>query len=293
MPLVLADRVKETTTSTGTGTITLAGAVTGFQSFAAVGDGNTTYYTIAGQANSEWEVGIGTYTASGTTLSRDTVLASSVGAPSRTSFSAGTKDVFVTYPAERSVYSGATDTLELPAPGSTGNLLTSNGTAWTSAAAPAAVPAGTAMLFYQAAAPTGWTQVTTQNNKALRVVSGTGGGTGGSVAFTTAFASQAVSGSVSITGISGSAGATTLTTPQIPSHRHGVSLAPGPSNLAGLQTNYGGFPNRTYYPQVVSDTGGGGSHNHPFSFSSGSASFSGTAIDLAVQYIDVIIATKN
>jgi len=104
MPLVLADRVKETTTTTGTGTVTLAGAATGFQSFAVVGNGNTTYYTIAGQNTSEWEVGIGTYTASGTTLSRDTVLASSAGAPTKTNFSAGTKDVFVTYTAARSVY---------------------------------------------------------------------------------------------------------------------------------------------------------------------------------------------
>lgn len=104
MPLVLADRVKETTTTAGTGTITLAGAATGFQSFAVVGNGNTTYYTIAGQNTSEWEVGIGTYTASGTTLSRDTVLASSAGAPTKTNFSAGTKDVFITYPAGRSVY---------------------------------------------------------------------------------------------------------------------------------------------------------------------------------------------
>lgn len=103
MPLVLADRVRETTTTTGTGTVTLAGAVSGFQSFAAVGDGNTTYYTISGQGNSEWEVGIGTYTASGTTLSRDTVLASSAGAPTKTTFSSGTKDVFVTYTAARSV----------------------------------------------------------------------------------------------------------------------------------------------------------------------------------------------
>ena len=103
MPLVLADRVRETTTTTGTGTVTLAGAVSGFQSFSAIGNGNTTYYTIAGQGTSEWEVGIGTYTASGTTLSRDTVLASSAGAPTKTNFSAGTKDVFVTYAAARSV----------------------------------------------------------------------------------------------------------------------------------------------------------------------------------------------
>jgi hypothetical protein len=104
MPLVVADRVRETTTTVGTGTITLAGAVTGFQTFAAIGNGNTTYYTIAGQGTSQWEVGIGTYTASGTLLSRDIVLASSAGAPTKTTFSAGTKDVFVTYPASKSVY---------------------------------------------------------------------------------------------------------------------------------------------------------------------------------------------
>lgn len=102
MALVLKDRVKETTTTTGTGTITLAGAVTGFQSFSVIGNANTTYYCIAGQGTSEWEVGIGTYTSSGTTLSRDTVLASS-NAGAAVNFSAGTKDVFVTYPAGRSV----------------------------------------------------------------------------------------------------------------------------------------------------------------------------------------------
>jgi hypothetical protein len=114
MPLVLADRVKETTTTTGTGTITLDGAAMGFQSFAVVGDGNTTYYTIAGQGTSDWEVGIGTYTASGTTLSRDTVLASSAGAPTKTSFAPGTKDVFVTYPAGRSVFEDAAEDVSLP-----------------------------------------------------------------------------------------------------------------------------------------------------------------------------------
>ena len=102
MPLVVADRVRETTTTTGTGTITLAGAVTGFQSFSVIGNGNTTYYCIAGQNTSEWEVGVGTYTSSGTTLARTTVLASS-NAGAAVNFSAGTKDVFVTYPAGRGV----------------------------------------------------------------------------------------------------------------------------------------------------------------------------------------------
>lgn len=108
MALVVADRVKETTTTTGTGTVTLAGAATGFQSFSVIGNGNTTYYCIAG--GSEWEVGIGTYTSSGTTLSRDTVLASSAGAPTKTTFSAGTKDVFVTYPASYSATTVGTET---------------------------------------------------------------------------------------------------------------------------------------------------------------------------------------
>jgi hypothetical protein len=101
MALVVKDRVKESTTSTGTGTITLGGTFSGFQDFSAIGDGNTTYYTITDGTN--WEVGIGTYTASGTTLSRDTVLESS-NSGSLVNFGAGTKDVFVTYPAERAVY---------------------------------------------------------------------------------------------------------------------------------------------------------------------------------------------
>ena len=98
MALVIADRVKEITVTTGTGTITLAGAPAGFQNFDVIGNGNTTFYTIAGQTGNEWEVGIGTYTASGTTLSRDTILASSNNG-SVVNFSGGTKDVFVTYPA--------------------------------------------------------------------------------------------------------------------------------------------------------------------------------------------------
>jgi hypothetical protein len=120
MALVLADRVKETTTTTGTGTVTLLGASTGFQSFSAIGNGNTTYYTIAGQTGSEWEVGIGTYTSSGTTLARTTVLASS-NSGSLVSFSAGTKDVFVTQPAEVTVVSSNNA-------GTAGQLLVSNGT---------------------------------------------------------------------------------------------------------------------------------------------------------------------
>ena len=105
MALVVKDRVRETTTTTGTGTITLGGAATGFQSFSVVGDANTTFYTIQLANTNEWEVGIGTYTLSGTTLSRDTILESSNGG-SAVNFSAGSKDVFVTYPAEKAIYLG-------------------------------------------------------------------------------------------------------------------------------------------------------------------------------------------
>lgn len=93
----LIDRVKETTVTTGTGALTLGGAVAGFQSFAAVGDANSCYYAIVHRTAFEWEVGIGTYTLSGTLLSRDSVLQSSNG-NNPVNFSAGTKDVFITIP---------------------------------------------------------------------------------------------------------------------------------------------------------------------------------------------------
>ncbi|MBA4141938.1 MAG: hypothetical protein H0X43_02805 [Nitrosospira sp.] len=139
----------------------------------------------------------------------------------------------------------------------------------------ALIPPGTVMSFFQPSAPVGWTRITTHDNKALRVVAGPGGGSGGSVAFTTAFASQAVTGSNS---------ATTLTSAQIPSHNHQIFIGNGTP----------GSPPRPDYnnldgndPVALADTeykGGGGSHNHVFT---------GTAINLAVQYIDMIIASKD
>jgi hypothetical protein len=108
MALILSDRVQETSTSTGTGTISLAGAVTGYQSFAVIGNTNTTYYTIADQSGSNWEVGIGTYYSGNTSLARTTILASS-NANAAVVFTAGTKSVFVTYPAEKAIYSDASN----------------------------------------------------------------------------------------------------------------------------------------------------------------------------------------
>jgi trimeric autotransporter adhesin len=163
-------------------------------------------------------------------------------------------------------------TYTLPATdGTTGQVLSTNGSGALSwATAGGGFPAGTLMLFQQTSAPTGWTKQTTHDNKALRVVSGSAS-SGGSVAFTTAFASQ---------GVSGTVGSTTLSTSQIPSHTHTGTFTGGgcsggnpwsPLTDATSQLNTGA-------------TGGGGSHNH---------SFSGTAINLAVSYVDLIIASKT
>jgi hypothetical protein len=161
------------------------------------------------------------------------------------------------------------------------------------------------MLFQQTSAPTGWTKQTTHDNKALRVVSGSAS-SGGSVAFTTAFASQTPTGTVSVSVSAGSlavsagslaVGNTTLTTAQIPSHTHPQTTGVGSGGTAGAL--YTGFS--ASVATNTGSTGGGGSHNHSISGSpslSGSpsvtsASFSGSAINLAVQYVDLIIASKN
>jgi len=107
MALVVFDRVKESSNTAGTGTIVLAGAQAGYQSFAVVGNANTTYYTIADQSGSNWEVGIGTYYSGNVSLARTTILASS-NANAAVSFGSNTKDVFITYPAEKSVNQDAT-----------------------------------------------------------------------------------------------------------------------------------------------------------------------------------------
>lgn len=117
MALVVKDRVQETASAPGTGTVTLLGAVTGYQDFSSIGTGNTTYYTIADQSGANWEVGIGTVGTG--TLARTTVLSSS-NSGSLVNFSSGTQVVFCTYPAGIAVYSSN-------APGTSGYILQSNG----------------------------------------------------------------------------------------------------------------------------------------------------------------------
>lgn len=137
-------------------------------------------------------------------------------------------------------------------------------------------PAGTAVLFAQTAAPTGWTKSTTHDDKVLRVVSGAAG-SGGTTAFSTVFTSRSASGTV---------GSTTLTESQIPSHRHILRTFPGSGSASTLSVNasIGSATSSFTSRDVLTDTGGGGSHTH---------SFTGSAMDFAVQYVDVIIATKN
>lgn len=132
------------------------------------------------------------------------------------------------------------------------------------------IPSGTVMIFTDAAAPTGFTKVTTHNNKSLRVVSGTGGGSGGTTDFTTVFSNLTVP-------FSGTTGDTTLTTPQLPSHTHNsVFSTPGTILLAGNTSNALG---------TLGNTGGGGSHNHPITGSG--------PLNLTVKYIDAIIASRD
>jgi len=109
MALVLKDRVKETSTTTGTGTYTLNGAVTGFEAFSEIGDGNTTYYACTD--GTDFEVGIGTYTASGTTLARTTIL-QSTNSDNAVNWTSGSRTLFCTLPAEKAVFKDASGQVE-------------------------------------------------------------------------------------------------------------------------------------------------------------------------------------
>ena len=196
-------------------------------------------------------------------------------------------------PTANGVAYGTGSAYAFTAAGTTGQVLsatTGSAPTWATISTKA-FPTGTRMSFQQSAAPTGWTKDTTAglDNSAMRIVTGSVVN-GGSVNFTTAFASQTPSGSVTITAVSGTAGATTLTTPQIPSHTHNITTD-GPAqngpNKISAATNFPSFTDS----KNTNATGGGGSHDHPFSFSSGSGTFSGSAINLAVKYYDFIIAT--
>ena len=155
MALVLKDRVLESSTSTGTGSFTLTGAQTGYQSFSAIGNGNTTYYTIQGKnpdgtLTGEWEIGIGTW-STGNTLSRDTVLSNSLGTTAKIVFSAGAKDVFCDYPASKSVNQNADNKVIIPYTSgvtNTGSLNVGDVTAHTDSGVIAAFTASEPLYLY-------------------------------------------------------------------------------------------------------------------------------------------------
>jgi hypothetical protein len=155
MALILKDRVLESSTSTGTGSFTLTGAQTGYQSFSAIGNGNTTYYTIQGKnpdgtLTGEWEVGIGTW-STGNTLSRDSVLSNSLGTTAKIVFSAGAKDVFCDYPASKSVNQNADNKVIIPyTPGvtSVGSLNVGDATSHSDSGVIAAFTASEPLYLY-------------------------------------------------------------------------------------------------------------------------------------------------
>ena len=127
MALVLNDRVKETTTTTGTGTLTLGGAVTGFETFAAgIGNSNTTYYAVILPGSAEFEVGLGTLSSDSSTIARTTIISSS-NSDSAVNFSAGTKNIFCTIPASKSVFLDASGNVSVGADLSVGDDLTIEG----------------------------------------------------------------------------------------------------------------------------------------------------------------------
>jgi hypothetical protein len=190
-------------------------------------------------------------------------------------------------------------------------------------------PRGTITLFVQAAAPNGWTQVTSQNNKAIRVVNGAGGGTGGTQPFTSTFTSVPVTGSVSFSGLSVSGGSTntvnqtptgsvsvsglsvgstTIGVGEMPNHTHNYIDNPNQRNSGSGNANRPADENQN---QTTSGTGGNGAHSHSASGSgsfngnnmshshsvnasvSGNGSFSGNPINLNLQYVDAILCSRN
>lgn len=151
------------------------------------------------------------------------------------------------------------------------------------------IATGTLMVFQQTSAPLNWTKQITHNDKALRVISGTAT-PGGSVSFSTAFASQPVAGSVSV---SGTVGNFTLTTNEMPIHAHpqgAVNVAPTLNIYTPTPSNPPVNAQTRAAQTTTGNAGSGAAHAHPFS---GSATFTGTNIDLTVQYVDVIIASKD
>lgn len=241
----------------GTSDFIYPGPTTDMQSPASAGaaDGTTYLYYAQSFDMSQWEIGTGAYTAASKTFARTSISANSLGTTAKVNFSTAPQVmVFDTFS-------------EFATTGSVSGL----------------IPSGTVMLFWQGAAPTGWTQITTQNDKALRVVSGTGGVAGGTNAFSTVMAQTVV-------------GSHALTTAEMPVHNHGVndsghahtmdaanSSATASNDLAHPANSFplfSGTATSTVGTGIsIQNAGSGAAHNH--------------AITMSIQYIDIILASKN
>jgi hypothetical protein len=223
MVLVIKDRVRESTTTTGTGTITLNGAIAGFRAFSSVmANGDTTWYAIVIPAGA-WETGVGTWVA-GNQLQRTTVLDSS-NAGALVNFGSGTKDVFMAMPAPKA------------------NVMNNT------------YPAGTIIAYQQSAAPIYWTKQVTHNDKALRVVSGTAS-SGGANAFSSVLTNAFSSANTTITQstmASHSHGITTVSNPTIM-----TTAGTGESFAAGSSGTHQGLGAVI----SINSAGGDGAHAH-------------------------------
>lgn len=300
MPFKLPNAVQETTTTSGTGALALLGAVAGRKAFSSqLANADTTAYVI--EDGTDWECGIGTFTGPGT-LSRDTVIYSTNGNALVNWPASGTRNVYVSAIGEMFA------SLVAPAAG-TGllaqtadrtyarraitvgfglGIANGDGVAGNPVVSQTLLPAGTRMLFYQAAAPTGWTQITTHNDKALRVVSGVGAGSGGATAFT---------------GVFGASKATASGDAPLPAHTHTFSATTSSDgshthSFVGIATT--GTDTRINAGTVsgaLAATNTNGAHTHGVSGTTATTG-SGTGshvhgLSLDLQYIDVIICELN
>jgi hypothetical protein len=227
MAFKIRDRVRESSTTTGTGPFTLNGAANGYQSFGSVLTVGDTTQGLISQPGGSWVTGLFTYSAANQITVTTVYESSNAGAIP--TFGAGTKDILISQPAQ----------------------------------GPICFPSGTALPFYNASAPIGWTKSTANNDKALRVVSGVGGVSGGTNAFSSVMAQTVV-------------GSTTITQATMPSHTHSVAAG---SNGLTYTTAAGGGVGIAAIPQNSTSAGSDGAHNH--------------TIALSIAYVDLIIASKD
>lgn len=260
-----ANSVLFTPVSSGTVDFVVSAEVAGYMTPALAGAPTGVYkYRAESTDLTQWEIGEGTYTSGTTTLTRDTVLYNSSGSGTAVGQSgAGTKINFTVAPSIGFVQA-VEDTLGIDQT----NSFTTTQKSQARLNISADFETGTVALFYQAAAPTGWTKLVTQDDKALRVVSGSGGVAGGTNAFSTVMAQTVV-------------GSSTLSTAQLAAHAHTPSG--GLTNWYGAAAGGGGAAlvggSGASTSTSTSNTGSGSSHNH--------------TITMSVQYIDLILASKD